>query len=47
MFGYGDIVLRIMSGYIIGCVCVVCGFLMLFFLVFIIVSNFILYYIYV
>lgn len=42
--GYGDIVPRTMSGYIIGCACAVCGLLMLSLPVPIIVSNFTLYY---
>lgn len=42
--GYGDVVPKTMTGYIIGCACAVCGLLMLSLPVPIIVSNFTLYY---
>lgn len=45
--GYGDIILNMWLGKIIGGVCVVCGFFVVVFLIFIIGSNFNFYYVYV
>lgn len=42
--GYGDIVPRTEGGYLIGCVCVLCGVLTVAFTVPIVVNNFTLYY---
>lgn len=45
--GYGDMVFVIFMGKFIGSICVVCGVLMIVFLVLVIVNNFFLYYFYV
>lgn len=45
--GYGDMVFIMFMGKFIGSICVVCGVLMIVFLVFVIVNNFFLYYFYV
>lgn len=45
--GYGDKVLKLEVGYIIGCVCVICGVLIVVFMVLIVVNNFVFYYVYV
>lgn len=45
--GYGDMVLMMWVGKIIGGVCLICGFFVVVLLIFIIGSNFNLYYVYV
>lgn len=45
--GYGDMMFNIVMGKFIGSICVVCGVLIIVFLVLVIVNNFFLYYFYV
>lgn len=45
--GYGDMILKIWVGKIIGGVCVICGFFVVVFFILIIGSNFNFYYVYV
>lgn len=47
MVGYGDMFLMILLGKLVGCVCVISGVFMIVLLVFVVVSNFLLYNFYV
>lgn len=44
--GYGDMVLKMYVGMFVGVLCVLLGVLIIVFLVFVIVSNFVLFYFY-